>query len=176
MVTSGELLSTWLPEYYSDRNLRLELEEDFERALSFAEDGTPLDGGPALNFDVRFATRGKTTSFEFNEEDGLYYLSQYNRAFIDGNNDSQVAVTNVLILRMAISGIPGDREGRLNIRTTGSGTGYFVCGGKYVEIEWSREDNSSQFVYTLTDGSELVFGQGQTFICIVPNTTEIDFS
>ena len=169
-------MSTWLPEYYSERNLRLKLEEDFERALSFSEDGTPLDGSPALNFDVRFATRGKITSFEFNEEEGVYNIRQYNRAFIDGNCDTEVAVTNVLILRMAISGMPGDREGRLNIRTTGSGTGYFVNGGEYVEIEWSREDNESQFVYTLMDGSELILGQGQTYICIVPNAMEINFS
>jgi len=77
---------------------------------------------------------------------------------------------------MATAGVPGERAGRLNITTTGTGTGYFVCGGEYVEINWSRANESSQFIYTLTDGSELVLGQGKTYICLIRNNMNVEFS
>ena len=94
---------------------------------------------------------------------------------MDGNDSTQLSVTNILVLRTRVSMIPGDGYGRRDIVTLGSGSGYFICGGKYIEIEWSREDNSSQYIYTLEDGSELVLGQGQTYICLIGNDSEVDF-
>jgi len=76
---------------------------------------------------------------------------------------------------MSVSRIPNDAEGRLDIITTGRGVGYYIHGGQYVDIEWSRANDSSQFIYTLEDGSELILAQGQTYICIIPNATEIEF-
>jgi len=171
LMTSGELFARHLP----DLDIRFEHEEDFEHAMSFIEDGMPEDGLPALDFDVRFSP-GKSTTFTYDEEKGLYLIRQLGAPHIDGNTDKQIAVTNVLILRTSVSGIPGDREGRLNVVTTGSGVGYFVNGGKYIEINWYRDDESSQFTFTLHDGSELIFGQGKTYVCIVRNNTEMDFS
>jgi hypothetical protein len=168
MVTSSELIARWLPTY----NFRLEHEEGYERMLNFTEDGTPADGESALEFTVRFAG-SKTTSFIYDEDDSLYYLNQHGNPYIDGNDGTQLSFTNVLILRTSISHIPGDREGRRDVRTTGTGTGYFVCGGQFIDIEWSRTDNSSQFVYTNIDGSELILGRGKTYICIVSLTDTV---
>jgi len=169
LVATGERIAENLPSY----NYRFEHAEGYERALSFVDDGAPEGGDAAVGFDVKFGGSTKTTSFEYNDEDNLYYLSQYNSKYIDGNDNSQISVTNVLILRTSVSGIPGDTAGRLDIKTTGRGSGYFVCGGKYVEIEWSRADLASQFIYTLKDGSELNFGRGKTYICIVSNSADI---
>ena len=171
LVSSGELITRWLPTY----NFRLEHENGFDNALSFTDDGTPADGAPALEFTVRFSS-GKTTSFSYLAADSLYYAGQFGRSYKDGNDDTQLAFTNVLILKTAISRIAGDSEGRMRIATIGSGDGYFVCGGQYVEINWSRADATSQFSYTVKDGSELVFGRGRTYICIVPNDVNVDFS
>ena len=171
MVTSGELITEWLPTY----DLRLELPEEYERAISFAEDGTPADGEPAADVSVRFSS-GKSTVFEFEEDDGLYYVSQFGAPYTDGNDEAQVAVTNILVLKTSVSFIPNDDAGRLDVRTIGSGTGYYISGGKYVEIEWSREDLDSQFEYTLADGTLFPLGQGKTYICMIPNNNEVDFS
>ena len=170
LFTSSERIMRWLPTY----GLRLDLDEGYERALSFAEDGTPAGGGKAQDFAVSFSTY-KTTSFSYHEDDGLYYLSQHGGAYVDGNDSSQMSVTNVLVLHTNVSNIPGDAWGRLSVRTTGTGSGYFICGGEYIEIEWSRADDSSQYVYTLLDGSELVLGRGRSYICIISNDSTVDF-
>ena len=162
MLTSGELITQWLPTY---NNFRLEHNEGFEHPKTFYDDGTPLNGSPAENFTVRFST-GKTTSFVFNEETRLYYVSQHGGEYRDGNDDTHVSVANVLVLQTAVSVI--DNAGRLRITLTGSGVGYFFSGGQYVEINWSRENASAPFVYTLNDGTELTFGRGRTYVCIIP--------
>ena len=172
LMTAGSRITNYLPK----TNYRLEHAQGYERALSFTEDGTPEGGKPAVDFTVKFGPNTKTTTFSYSEETDLYNLRQYGAPYIDGNNSAQVAVTNVLILKMATSGISGDTEGRLNITTTGNGSGYFVCGGEYIEINWSRAANESQFIYTLKDGSELALGQGKTYICIIRSNMEVDFS
>ena len=171
LVTSGALITEHLPTY---NNFRLTHNEGYKRNLLFTEDGAPENGEPAANISVSFSTY-KPTLFSYDEEDNLYYLRQYNRSYVDGNNNSHIGVTNVLVLRTNVSGIPGDREGRLNIRTTGTGEGYYINGGKYIEIEWSREGEADQYEYALPDGTPLVLGQGKTYICIIPTNQPVTF-
>jgi len=170
MVTSGELIVQRLPTY----NTRLEHAEGYKSELSFVEDGTPEDGITAVDFIVTFEDSSKTTSFKYDTGDQLYYLSQHGSEYRDDDDNTQVAVTNVLILKTSISDIPGDPSGRLDIKTTGHGSGYFICGGKYVEIDWLRTDYNSQFQYSLKDGSDLNLGQGKTYVCIVSHSVEIN--
>ena len=172
LVTSGARITQHLP----NRTFRKDHDEGYLRNLSFIEDGTPDSGEKALEFTVRFGPGSKSTAFSFSDETGLYNLRQQGSAYIDGNDRSQVAVTNVLILEMATAGIPGDGEGRLNITTIGSGDGYYACGGVYVSIKWSREDATSQFRYTLADGSELILGRGKTYICLIRPTGTVEFA
>ena len=130
---------------------------------------------PATDFTVSFRRSSKTTSFKYSESESLYYLDQQGGNYVDGNDSTQVSVTNVLILRTDISNIRGDNAGRLDTRTTGSGSGYYVNGGKYIEITWSRAGEPDQFRYTLTDGTELILGQGKSYICLISENAEIDF-
>ncbi len=44
-----------------------------------------------------------------------------------------------------------------------SGTGYFVTGGAYVPIKWSRNDINSCFTYMLEDGTALNLSRGTTY-------------
>ena len=170
LVTTGTLLTQWLPQY----GFRLEHEDGYVRNLRFSDYAAPENGGEALTFSVNFSS-SKSTTFRFNQERGLYYVSQHGGPLVDGLNSTQIAATNILILRAPVSGVPGDREGRLIINTVGTGSGYFVNGGKYIEIEWSRADNNAQFEYTLLDGSPLILGRGLTYICIIPTTVDVDF-
>ena len=167
MVTTGELIEKWLPTY----DFRLEHNEDFENVMKFSDDGKPKGGASTTDFSVMFSS-SKTTSFAYNIEDNLYYLSQYNKPYNDGNDNVQLAFTNVLILKTAVAGIPGDREGRLTVKTVGTGSGYFVCGGSHIEIDWSREADG-QFTYNLRDGSELILGTGKTYVCVIPEANEV---
>jgi len=171
VVLTGARAAEWLPKY----DFRQMHEDDYEQMLTFVEDGTPRGGSAALDVTAKF-THGNVTNFTYTPEGSVYYMREFNRDFIDANDNSRPAYTNILILKTSVSPIRGDSSGRLNIETTGSGVGYFVCGGKYIEIDWVRADRETPFIYTHKDGTALEFGIGRTYICIIPNNMDVTFS
>jgi hypothetical protein len=135
--------------------------------------GTPAESGEATEVSVRFSS-ANTTIFRHNIENNLYYVSHHDNIwFIDGNDNSQLSVANILVLRTDISIIPEDGAGRLAITTTGRGSGYFINNGRFTEINWSRAHASAPFEYSMPDGTPLMLGWGRTYICIVPLNAEI---
>lgn len=162
LVTSAEKIR----QYLSTGVFRTEHKDSYQYTQQFAEDGTPAGGAAAEQITLRFSAY-KTGTFDYDAENGVYSVSQYGKPHTDGVNGQQVTAVNVLVLETAISPIPGDTEGRLNVTMTGTGKGTFFCGGKAVEIKWSKPERSSPFTYTLTDGTPLVLGQGVSYVCII---------
>ena len=162
LVTSGEKIL----EYLDSTSYRREHKDSYAYPVTFVEDGTPASGTDAARVQVKFSNY-KTGTFDYDAETGLYMVSQFGKEHTDGNTGEQLGFTNVLVLETAMSVISGDSEGRLNVRMTGSGEGRFFCGGKGVEIQWSKADRSTPFTYSLADGSPLSLGQGKTYVCII---------
>ena len=69
-----------------------------------------------------------------------------------------------------------DNYGRLAVTLTGSNEGVYACGGKSTHITWERASNADRFSYIKADGSPLTLGIGTTYICVVPNNSEIGLS
>ena len=165
MVTSGEKIL----EYLAKGKFPLEHKEGYRYEQAFAVDGTPENGSDAAKLTLKFSNY-KTGTFAYDAESGLYMAGQYGGKYVDGATGEQVGVTNVLVLETEIGEIPGDTALRCRARMTGEGKGQFFCGGKTVEIKWSKADRSSPFVYTLTDGTPLVLGQGSSYVCVIDPT------
>ncbi|MDR2357649.1 MAG: DUF3048 domain-containing protein [Oscillospiraceae bacterium] len=163
LMTSSGLIAEYFPTY----KLRLEYRDGYEYGAVFADDGTPAGGAPVSGFTVAFSA-AKTTSFSRDASSGQYLVSQYKSAYADGNDGVQLSVTNVIVIETSVSLIPGDSEGRMDVRLTGSGSGYFACGGKLVEINWQKDDVQSPFSLTQKDGTPLTLGRGQSYFCIAP--------
>jgi hypothetical protein len=167
LVVDGERLHAELPEL----DYRLEHREHYEHPLRFIEDGTPADGEPAYEAFVRFSG-AKTTTFIFDAESQRYKVRQFGRVRVDGNDDSPLLMTNVIVIKSEVTPADG---GRVWIETTGTGTGYFINGGKFIEINWHRENMDTPFGFTLKDGAPLVMGKGNTYVCIIPLTQYVQF-
>ena len=61
-----------------------------------------------------------------------------------------------------------DDQGRLSIKTTDSGEGYYISNGYCTKIRWQKDERSKQTKYTLQDGSTLSINPGNTWIQILP--------
>ncbi|WP_455582452.1 DUF3048 domain-containing protein [Dysosmobacter sp.] len=162
MMTSGENIQAYLDAGH----FRTEHKEGYASSQAFAQDGTPAAGKAAASIKLAY-TNYKTGRFDYDPATGLYEISQYGGAYTDGNTGAQVGVTNVLVLETSISVIPGDTAGRLRVQLTGSGRGTFFCGGRAAQIQWSKADRNSPFVYTLSDGTPLTLGVGTSYVCIM---------
>lgn len=165
--------SSLLPDFEIKYKLNTAHEDDFRCNLTFTADGTPANGGTANDVCITFS--GKKTSFTYNPEDRLYYAYEYGSEYTDIENGVQLTFTNVVALKTSVSAILNDDKGRIETVTTGTGTGYFICGGKYAEINWSREEGG-QFVYTLKDGTKFDFGIGKSYIAIIPSEKTVSLS
>ena len=141
-------------------------DEDFDYGLTFTDNAAEQCDSDAEYAELTFNSY-KSMSFEYNADDGLYYASQYGDKYIDENTGEQVSYKNLFFLSTDISIVDG--YGRLEVRTTGEGTGWFVTGGKCTEITWERDDEYDQFRYYLADGTEISLGVGHTYVGIMSN-------
>ena len=117
----------------------------------------------------------KSTSFTYHADTGKYTAVQYKGDYKDGATGEPVPFSNLLILSADMKTV--DSYGRLAVDLIGSGTGYFVTGGKYVPIKWARSDINSCFTYTLEDGTALNLSRGTTYVGVIPtNGGSVNFS
>lgn len=171
LFTSEERINKLLEGSLS--KMRQTHQEGYSLPLSFVEDGTP-NGSIANTISVKFS-KYKTGQFTYDSDSGTYQVSQFGSAYVDGNNSQQVAVENVLVLCTDISQIPGDTAGRLDVRLTGKGSGWFACGGKYIPITWSKASANEPFRFSTADGAELELGVGKTYVNIVDDSDPVTF-
>lgn len=163
IITTGDSILERFPTY----SFRQEHEEGYRYPQTFVEDATPAHGESANTITVPFS-KYKTGVFTYDEATGKYLVSQYRKPYVDGNDGSQVAVTNVLILKTDCHVIPGDDAGRMAVDLTSGGEGWYACGGKIIPITWSKADRNSPFVYTDGAGKTLALQRGNSYVSIVP--------
>jgi len=168
LTTTTPLTERNLPAYSESRGFRLMHEDDYELGLVFVDDGTPQNGSNAVDIEIKFGN-AKSSFLTYDEATKTYGFSQFGRDVRDANNDTQAAFTNIIVIKTSITALGGQYgvAGRREMITTGSGEGFFINGGKYIEIEWNRATKSDPFSYTHKDGSVLALGTGRTYIGIV---------
>lgn len=170
MMAKGDVIDSYIAEQKSARIL---YEDDYDPySMTFADTATPEGDTAAKVVSITFSSY-KTGVFEFNEEDKLYYVSQYGKPLTDGEDSAQLTVKNVLVLYANVSQIPGDTAGRLKTELVGSGEGTFICDGKAEAITWSKRSVNDPFVYTQANGEQLKLAAGVSYINIVPTTAKI---
>jgi len=163
-VTSGSALTAGFSRY----GTRTTSASSFVSPFAFTNNPIPSGGSRAHNVTVRFSAQ-KSSSFTFDQQQTLYTMSQRGSVFRDANNGAPVTFTNLFILRVPTTYsnlYHGDR--RLDMNTIGNGTGFFVSNGRVVDINWTRANLSSQFVFTLSNGGPVELGRGRTYIGIIP--------
>ena len=163
VLTSGDTILELLPTY---KRVTLEHKEGYDPGLSFLSPGEKAQGEKAETVTVKFSNY-KTGVFTYEFGTGLYRVEEYDAPYVDGNTGEQVAVKNVLVLYTDVSQIKGDDKGRLSVRTTGTGSGLFVCDGTAQEITWSKKDDASPMTYQDAAGQPLKLGVGHTYVNII---------
>ena len=162
LLTSGERLTSIL----SSRGLLGAHREGYENPLRFADwqDAAPVDGDVLTSLTVNFSNY-KSTTFRYDSETGLYSAEQYGSPYIDGNDGSQITVTNVIILKTSCTVV--DDAGRIVVDLS-SGEGWFTCGGSIRPITWEKGGADQPLRYYDEFGQPLTLGRGKTYVCILP--------
>ena len=69
----------------------------------------------------------------------------------------------------------GDSLGHITVDLSSGGTGYFACGGKVIDLTWSKDFPDGQLQYYDLSGSPISFGVGRTYVVIVPLDCAVSF-
>ena len=168
LLTSGERMTDILTK----RGLLGAHTDGYTYKMTFAADGTPTQGAAAQLITVPFGTGKSPKTTVFRYEDGVYTAEQFGRVYEDGNDSADVAVTNVLVLQTECTVV--DDKGRNNVDLS-SGEGWYACGGRYIPIIWEKGEYGEQLRYYTTDGQPLTLGAGKSYVCIIPEKSNVSF-
>ena len=156
---------------YAEANFRAEHKSSFDTTygLSFSNDAVSQCTKDSKDFTVFYygTQNGSNTSTQFKYDSAKNCYNPYIKGveYTDGNS-KHIDFANVIILNVATKTVDGKGHQEMNL--VGSGTGFFCTGGKYVEINWTRDTRDDNFHYTLKDGTPLNLSAGKTFISIAP--------
>lgn len=147
------------------KGYRTELSAEYQGHYQFAEDEqeiTLANGEDALVVSPGYFVNKPW--FVYNKEDGLYYRYEFKDKQIDGANEQQLAVKNILVQYCEWS--YKDENGYLDINTTSGGDGIYITNGKMQKVTWTKANEDSPARYFDESGNEITINQGKTWVCI----------
>ncbi len=138
----------------------------------FGSNSQVTGGSSAKNITARFSGY-KSTSFEYNEKEKTYIVSQFGEEMYDSTYSTRNTADNILVL--SVNSYLIDDE-HINLDLVGSGYGYYMNGGKAIKIQWSKADSDSPIEYKTESGDELIMKPGRQYVCCIPLTENVVFS
>lgn len=112
-------------------------------------------------------------AYIYDAEKMVYYRNRNGTSHIDRNTDKPFAVANIVIQKVKSRVISGDSEGRLEVDMVGSGEGYFISGGKSIDITWEKTERFGATKYYDLEGKEIELNPGNTWIQVTVSSTSI---
>lgn len=150
-----------------------EIPETYTEHFKFAADGetVTLEEGFAADY-VYSGFKYNDASFEYNEDDGLYYRFQYGAKHIDTMDNKQLSYDNLIIMYSEKDSYYGTQY--LQFDLWSDGDGYYITKGKAIPIRWIKDTEWGPMRFEDKDGNQITMNQGKTFISVVPTENEKD--
>ena len=149
------------------KKYRTTYSSSFTNPLQFIGEGQQINlvnGTKAKQLTVKFGAH--TTQFVYSASKNLYMRWQNNEKHIDGITGEQLGFENVVVLFCPYT-LTKDDYNHIEVATTGKGNGYYLTGGKKVDIHWSKSSGDAQVKLYYASGKALTLTPGKTNIEIV---------
>ena len=129
----------------------------------------------ARNITLPYEDR-KTTELIYDEERGMYIYSKNGVAKIDMLTASKICFTNAFVLFTDSVTYETSNGSEVVLKTTGSGSGYYMTNGTYKSIKWVCDGDTLTF-YDEND-NKLSVNRGTSYISFMKSTEKnrINFS
>ena len=141
--------------------------------FSFAQKTNTLkqyqDSVSAQNVDMKGCFPVTKSALKYNEKDGKYYKTLYNKPQCDAQTGEQMAFDNILIQRCyAEPRAEGSSYLRMHIEADGK-DGFFITQGRMIHVTWAKGEGNDYkpTVFYDDNGNEIELNKGKTMIFIV---------
>lgn len=157
---SSSSVSKEYNEYYPGAHYQFASVAD---PVDFSEDDSALDAST-----IEFPFDHNSSTLEYNEDDQLYYYSEYGKAHLDGETNEQLCFKNVLIQYCTFHQY--DENGYMIFNCIDKGkAGYYVTNGKAIQVTWAKTSDTDQTRYYDSEGNEITINTGKTYVALVPD-------
>ncbi|MBQ4528915.1 MAG: DUF3048 domain-containing protein [Clostridia bacterium] len=150
-------------------------ETDVSHTAYLTEPEVPTSGEDVVNIDIPYSAYYRV-SYEYDNENGVY------KRYVDGKEHMSqtgdiLTAENIIIYQIENFNLKdNDNVGRQDLNNLGSGKGYYITKGKKIDINWKKDSRTEKTIYTTADGEELMLNPGNTYIQIVPASSNITLS
>jgi hypothetical protein len=131
-----------------------------------------LSGGNTTKITIKYNQK-YALSYEYNTSNNTYLRYANSKLHQDSKTFEPIAVANIIIQYVPVIKIPGDKEGRLEVEVIGEGSAKIFFGGSYFLSKWIKKSKDQPTVYYNSQGKILNLNQGNIWIHLVPEETEV---
>lgn len=150
------------------KSFRTEIQEEYQNPFKFNSTAKKLTGGECKECVIPFSSYA-TYTYQYNEQENLYYSSLNGNPFMD-DNGTQQNFTNIIICYVSVSSL-GDSKGRVSFDLS-EGNGKYISNGTYQDITWEKGGYTDMLKLYDADGNELSLNSGRSYIALVPISKE----
>ena len=149
--------------------------KDKGEGFTFNKEFTDLaEGKSAKDFYINYRGKLNNIAFKYDEKSKAYERYREGKLQVDELTSTPVMPVNVII--QYADSYAYDNKGHMAFKSTGTGKGYYVTGGKYIEIKWDKKDDHTTPTKFMTmDGKELVLNPGLTWIQVIDSKMDPNF-
>lgn len=131
------------------------------------------DGTKADTVNIKYSDVYRL-EFKYDSENKIYTRYANGVKHTDYFNKTDFTAKNILVLTTEFHYT--DDNYYLEIKNTGTGSGYYITNGYAKKITWSKKDRKSQTTYKYEDGTELNINDGNTYIMFRGSSQSLNFN
>ena len=120
---------------------------------------------------IPYGANPNVTTFVYDANNKMYNRQENGINCIDYNTKEQVNTKNIIVQKIDYSMCSDNYY--WNLKTVGSGTGYFITNGYAVPITWKKDSRAGKTKYYYKDGKEVEVSDGRTYIEIQTNSQKL---
>lgn len=145
--------------------------------IEYNQKDTELNGDNKANeIKIKYSNL-QSTRYVYDEESKTYLRYKRDYAHKDRFTGEQFYAKNIIAIYVRDELLEDpENKGRRELYNIGSGDGYYITDGKYIEIKWHKTTRGGRTSYTDLEGNEIKVNDGITWVQIVPVSGNISIN
>lgn len=128
---------------------------------------------PGSGIRIGWSSPAYQSSYSYDREQNVYLRNNGGGAHTDALTGNQIAVKNVVVLRIPEEQAAGEK-GRIFLDVTGEGEAWILRDGFVIQGTWNKEDREGRTRFYTEAGEEIELNRGNTWIHVVPGDRPIE--
>ncbi|MDF2521453.1 MAG: hypothetical protein K0R84_2081 [Clostridia bacterium] len=146
--------------------------EKWSYSMNISTEFVNLEGKTINEFVIDYKQNYKA-GYQYDKGKKIFFRTINGVRLKDKETGTEISTVNIIVEKVGSKVV--DDAGRLDLDNIGSGKGWFLTGGKMIEIEWSKESREAKTIYKDLKGNPIKLNAGNTWIQVIPDYATLEF-